>query len=113
MSPQMTEPHLIDISLHADNSWDWGSKENIAAKKSSSQEPRDHSLAIPVRCTRNRRFLVDEERVLCHVVRVGVDIDLTKLLQLLSSLWGGVVRLWSVCVDVSYSGSSGWACKRK
>lgn len=51
---------LIDISLHAGNRWHRGSKENVA-----------------VRCAR-RRFLTDEERVLSHVVRVGVDVDLPK-----------------------------------
>ena len=64
-------------------------------------------------CRASWSFLIDNERVLRHVVRVGVDIDLPKLLQLLSRLWGGVVRLWGVCVDVSYSWSSGWACEKK
>ena len=87
MSPQMTGVHLIDISLHAANSRDWGSKENVAAIKKAQVRNQGIIFQQPVCCTRSRSFLVDEERILCHVVRVGVDIDLAKLLQLLSSLW--------------------------
>ena len=74
--------------------------------KYSGQEMRNHSLQ-PVRCAR-RRFLTDEERVLSHVVRVGVDVDLPKLLQLLSRFRGGVESLWGIRVDVSDSWSSSW-----
>ena len=105
MPPQMTGPYLIDISLHAGNRWHRGSKENVA-EKYSGQEMRNPSLQ-PVRCAR-RRFLTDEERVLSHVVRVGVDVDLPKLLQLLSRFRGGVESLWGIRVDVSDSWSSSW-----
>ena len=108
MSPQMTGVHLIDISLHAANSRDWGSKENVAVTKKVQVRNQEIIFQQPVRCTRSRSFLVDEERILCHVVRVGVDIDLAKLLQLLSSLWGGMVGLWSIRVDVGNSWSSRW-----
>ena len=107
MSPQMTGVHLIDISLHARNSRDWGSKENVAATE--IQIENQIFLEKPVRCASRSLLLVDEERVLRHVVRVRVHIDLSKLLQLLGRLWGGMVALWGVCVDVCNSWSSSWA----
>ena len=69
MSPQMTRVHLIDISLHARNRRDWGSKENIAATEIQIENQKI-VLEKPVRCASRSLLLVDEERVLRHVVRV-------------------------------------------
>ena len=107
MSPQMTRVHLIDISLHAANRRDWGSKENVAASEVQIGN-QEIVLKQPVRCASRRFLLVDDERVLRHVVRVGVDIDLSKLLQLLGRLWGGMVALWSIRVYVCNSWGSSW-----
>ena len=43
MSPQMTGVHLIDISLHARNRRDWGSKENVAATEIRIENQKDRS----------------------------------------------------------------------
>ena len=104
----MTGAHLIDISLHAANRRDWGSKENVAE---TEIEIGNQEIVVeqPVRCASRRILLVDEERVLRHVVRVGVHIYLAKLLQLLGRLWRGVKALWSIRVDVCNSWSSSWA----